>query len=62
MIINGYQSVINSNHWLFVINKLSIVINDYQGLLMVISKLSIVINGNWLLTSYQWLSMVIKGY
>ena len=34
------------------------LINGYQGLLLVISRYQ------WLLlsTSYQWLSMVIKGY
>ena len=70
MVISGYQSVIIGY---LVINKLSMVINGYQGFLMVISQLSMVIKGYWLSTSYQgllmvisvigyqWLSMVING-
>ena len=41
-----------------VINKLSIIINGDQGLLMVISQLSM--DGYWLSISYQSLSRVIN--
>ena len=77
-VINGYQSVINGNQCLLIINKLSMVkgyqwlsmvigyqqvINSYQGLLMVISQLSMVINGyQELLMVMSQLSMVINGY
>ena len=41
-----YQQVINVNQWLLIINKLSMVLKGYL----------------WLSVSYQWLSLVIKGY
>ena len=45
---------------LLVINKLSMVVNGYQGLSIVIIQLSMVINGYQRLL--MGLSMVINGY
>ena len=65
-VTNGYQwlpRVINGYQWLLVINKLSMFINVYQGLLMVICQLSVGVNSyHWLSVCYPWLSKVNNGY